>query len=269
MTVSAARFTGDIPRHYDEGLGPVMFAPYAADMAARVASLKPNSVLETAAGTGIVTRALRSALPSSSHLTASDLNAPMLDIAAKKFEPGDRVSFEPADAQALPFGDAQFDAVVCQFGVMFYPDKAKSFAEARRVLKKGGRYFFNVWDSREANAFARIAAEAAAAAFPADPPKFYDTPFSCSRLDPLRDLAAGAGFDGLEISLVGIESRVIDPAAFARGLVFGNPLGEEIRARGGDAKEIARGIEARLRAELGAGARPIRLNAIVFSARAA
>ena len=269
MSVSAASFVGDMPRHYDEGLGPVIFADYAADMARRVAAQNPKQVLETAAGTGIVTRLLRDALHPSAQLTASDLNAPMLEVAKRKFRSDERVAFETADAQALPFDDARFDALVCQFGVMFFPDKPKAFAEARRVLKRGGRCWFNVWDSREANAFARIAAAEAAEAFPADPPKFYDTPFSCSRLDPLRDLCEGAGFGDLEISFVGRTKELRDIASFARGLVFGNPLGEEIRVRGGDPEGVRARVETRLKAETDDGRRPLDLSAIFFSARAA
>ena len=145
MGSDATSFTGNIPQHYDQGLGPIIFAEYAADIARRVVASRPARVLETAAGTGIVTRKLRDALPDGAQLTATDFNPPMLDIARTKFRPGEQVSFQQADATALPFADASFDAIVCQFGVMFFPDKAKSFAEAYRVLARGGRYVLSVW----------------------------------------------------------------------------------------------------------------------------
>jgi ubiquinone/menaquinone biosynthesis C-methylase UbiE len=138
MADNAASFTGSIPQYYDQGLGPVIFAGYAADTAQRVAAGRPARVLETAAGTGIVTRKLRDALPAEAQLTATDLNPPMLDLAREKFRSGEPVSFQPADATALPFADASFDTIVCQFGLMFFPDKAASFSEARRALAPGG-----------------------------------------------------------------------------------------------------------------------------------
>jgi SAM-dependent methyltransferase len=173
MSESAASFVGEIPEEYDRGLGPIIFADFAIDMARRVAAAGPMRVLETAAGTGIVTRLLRDLLPAEVHLTATDLNAPMLAIASGKFRPEERVEFRTADATALPFPDGAFDAVACQFGVMFFPDKDASFREARRILAPGGRYVFSVWDAHQRNSFGRIAHEVAASFFPADPPGFY------------------------------------------------------------------------------------------------
>lgn len=169
---SDAAFVGTIPQHYDQGLGPMIFVDYATDIAKRVAASNPARVLETAAGTGIVTRRLRDVLPASTHLTATDLNAPMLDIARAKFRSGEQIEFQPADATALPFADGSFDAIVCQFGVMFFPDKDKSYREAYRLLTPRGRYLFNVWDSHRHNPFGRIAHETAGRFFPADPPQF-------------------------------------------------------------------------------------------------
>lgn len=138
MTGEATEYVGSIPQQYERNLGPLLFTEYAADIADRVAALNPRRVLETAAGTGSVTRALRDALPAAASLTATDLNAPMLDVAVTKFRPGEAVEFRTADAMALPFGDASFDAIVCQFGVMFYPDKDQSYREVFRVLAPGG-----------------------------------------------------------------------------------------------------------------------------------
>jgi ubiquinone/menaquinone biosynthesis C-methylase UbiE len=139
MNSDAASFIGSIPEHYDRCLGPIIFADYAADIA-RAAAYSPARVLETAAGTGIVTRNLRNLLPASAHLTATDLNRPMLEVARFKFGPAEQVELRPADATALPFPDGSFDAALCQFGVMFFPEKDKSFCEIRRVLAPGGRY---------------------------------------------------------------------------------------------------------------------------------
>src|SRR3984893_4072267 len=192
-----ASFVGSIPQHYDQGLGPMIFVDSPADMAQRVAAASPARVLETAAGTGIVTRKLRDALPAATRLTAPDLNPPMLDIARTKFRSGEQVEFQTADAMALPFADGSFDAVVCQFGVMFFPDKRKSYSEDLRVLAPGGRYVFSVWDSHRYNPFGRLAHQVAGSFFPADPPAFYNVPFSCHQIDPIKESLIEAGFTGI------------------------------------------------------------------------
>ncbi len=153
-------FSGSIPSLYDKCLGPLIFAPYAEDLASRLAALNPARVLETAAGTGIVTRALLGALPADASIVATDLNQPMLDHAAEQIS-SDRVSWQKADAQALPFPDQSFDAVVCQFGAMFFPDRQKAYREARRVLKPDGHFIFSVWDAIEHNDFAKLTTDAA------------------------------------------------------------------------------------------------------------
>ena len=141
-------FQGSIPALYDQHLGPLLFVPYADDLASRLADMQHGRILETAAGTGMVTRALVSSLPGSVSIVATDLNQPMLDHASSQL-PSTRVTWRQADAQHLPFLDGEFDAVVCQFGVMFFPDKPRAFSETYRVLKPGGRFLFNVWDRIE------------------------------------------------------------------------------------------------------------------------
>jgi ubiquinone/menaquinone biosynthesis C-methylase UbiE len=180
MNGDAAGYIGSIPQDYDRSLGPLIFADYAADISHRVAACNPARVLETAAGTGIVTRRLRDVLPVSVRLTATDLNPPMLEIARTKFRAGEQVDFQPADATELPFADSSFDVVVCQFGVMFFPDKDKdkSYREVYRVLTHGGHYMFNIWDSHRHNPFGRIAHEVTESFFPADPPQFQSVPFA-------------------------------------------------------------------------------------------
>ena len=172
MNRDATGFIGSIPELYDRGLGPMIFADYATDLAQRVASRRPARVLETAAGTGIVTRRLRDLLPAAVHLTATDLSPEMLEFARIKFAAGEQVEFRPADAMALPFADGSFDVVACQFGVMFFPDKDKSYREVYRVLAPEGRYLFSVWDAHRYNPFARLAHQVVGSFFPSDPPQF-------------------------------------------------------------------------------------------------
>src|SRR5258708_32605649 len=171
MTKADAVFAGSIPSIYDRYLGPLIFEPYAADLADRLSALDAERVLETAAGTGIVTRALLRSLSASVSVVASDLNQPMLDHAAERVS-STRVSWQKADAQALPFPDGAFDAVVCQFGVMFFPDKQKAYREARRVLKPGGHFIFNVWDRIEHKGFANLVTASVPEKFPNTPRPF-------------------------------------------------------------------------------------------------
>src|SRR3954468_20091235 len=176
MTATDAAFAGSIPGLYHRLLGPLLFEPYAWDLAARAGALAPQKILETAAGTGIVTGALMREAPKA-EIVATDLNQAMLDVAGGRLMSW-RVRLQQADAQALPFDDASFDAVVCQFGAMFFPDRAAAYREARRVLKRGGRFLFNVWDRLDRNPVTAAVAEAVAAMFPDDPPRFFErTPF--------------------------------------------------------------------------------------------
>jgi ubiquinone/menaquinone biosynthesis C-methylase UbiE len=270
MSGRQAEFIGEIPQNYDSGLGPVLFAGYAVDMARRAASLggTPARVLETAAGSGILTRRLRDALPARAHLTATDLNAPMLEVARTKFRADEDVVFQTADATALPFPDGSFDTVVCQFGVMFYPNKDQGYREAHRVLAPGGRYLFSVWDSHRHNPFGRIAHEVIGSFFPADPPSFYEVPFSYHVIDPIKESLLVAGFGEIKVSVDRLHRPVADFAAFARGIVFGNPVFDQIRQRGGAApSEVQQAIATAMRQEFGGEPAVVPLQAIVFESR--
>ena len=164
-------FAGSIPQLYEQYLVPLIFDPYARDLASRVVSLAPSAVLEIAAGTGAVTRHLAAQLSTDTSIVATDLNQTMLNhaISVGTSRP---VTWQQADAMSLPFAESSFDVVVCQFGSMFFPDKAVAFAEARRVLRPGGRFIFNVWDRIEDNEFADCVTEAMVPLFPSDPPRF-------------------------------------------------------------------------------------------------
>lgn len=268
MSSDATRFVGDIPGCYDRDLGPLIFSGFAADIAVRAAALSPMRVLETAAGTGIATRRLRDGLPPEAHLTATDLNIPMIDVARAKFGPAEHIAFQTADATALPFPDRSFDLVVCQFGLMFLPDKDKGHREAFRVLVPGGHWLFSVWDSHRYNAFGRLAHDTAGGFFPADPPQFYRVPFNSHQIDPIKEALIDAGFADIGATVVGLERTVPDAAAFARGLVFGNPLVEEIRARGRvEPDRVADRLTEMLRREFGPDPGHMTIQAIVFSAR--
>jgi ubiquinone/menaquinone biosynthesis C-methylase UbiE len=165
-------FAGSIPKLYDDYLVPLIFESFAEDLARRVAALSPGAVFETAAGTGVVARALAPKLARDACYVATDLNQPMLDHGARRQGQDRRIAWRKADALALPFANAQFDVVCCQFGAMFFPDRTKAYSEAKRVLRPGGSFVFSVWDRIEENDFANDVASALAEFFPDDPPRF-------------------------------------------------------------------------------------------------
>jgi SAM-dependent methyltransferase len=237
-------FAGSMPQIYESHLVPLIFEPYAADLANRLASRSLTRVLEIAAGTGVVTRALASVLPESVSIVATDLNQPMLDEAAAR---GTKrpVEWRQANAMQLPFADGMFDAVVCQFGVMFFPERSKAFSEARRVLNKRGVFIFNVWDRINENEFADTVTTALDSLFPKDPPRFLSrTPHGYyDRPTIERDLASG-GFTGSpQFATVAARSRANSPRVPAIAYCQGTPLRNEIEARDatrlGEATDIA------------------------------
>jgi SAM-dependent methyltransferase len=237
-------FTGSIPKLYETYLVPLIFAPYAVDLANRLASRPVKRVLEIAAGTGVVTRALAATLPGHVSIVGTDLNQPMLDH-ARALDTERPVEWRQADATQLPFGDATFDAVACQFGVMFFPNKAKAFSEACRVLRPGGVFIFNVWDQIKENEFADTVTSALESLFPKDPPRFLArTPHGYhDRASILRDLAAGGFIAPPEITTVAARSRASSSRLPAIAYCQGTPLRNEIEARDasrlGEATEVA------------------------------
>lgn len=231
MTKIDTVFSGSIPSIYDRYLGPLIFESYAQDLARRLSGFNPASVLETAAGSGIVTRALVRSLPGSVNVVATDLNQPMLDRAAEQTS-SSRVSWQRVDAQSLPFADGAFDAVVCQFGVMFFPDKRKAYREARRVLKPGGYFIFSVWDRIECNEFADLVTSAAIEIFPDDPPLFLPrTPHGYHDKESIIADIQSAGF--ANVAAETITRRSVAPSCRdpAIGFCQGTPLRNEIEAR--------------------------------------
>lgn len=225
-------FAGSIPEIYDGYLVPLIFEAFAQDLAARVAALAPRSVLETAAGTGVVTRALAAKLGPDAKYVVTDFSQPMLDHAAGRQGPDNRITWQRADALDLRFDDASFDAVCCQFGVMFFPDRIAGYREARRVLRLGGSFLFNVWDRIEENAFAKVVTDAAAAVFPEDPPRFLARiPHGYHDISLIRDELGKAGFSRIAISTLAETSRAPSPRHPAIAYCQGTPLRNEIEAR--------------------------------------
>ena len=218
-------FKHSTPALYDRYMGPLLFAPYAEHVAKRVALLQPDQILETAAGTGIVTRAMIEALPTA-NIIATDINPAVVEFAAQHV-PSGRVTFQSADAQQLPFADGSFDLVLCLFGIMFFPDKVRANAEARRVLRPGGRYVLVTFNRLDLNPVPKAAGEAVATLFPEDPRYMERGPFSYTDAALVENDLRTAGFQNIELETVELSSLVSARDA-ANGIVLGSPFRAEI-----------------------------------------
>jgi ubiquinone/menaquinone biosynthesis C-methylase UbiE len=233
-------FAGSIPENYDRYLVPLIFESFAQDIAQRAASLSPHTVLETAAGSGVVTRALMPRLSSDASYVVTDLNQPMLDYAATRQTADSRITWRKADAQSLPFEIAAFDLICCQFGVMFLADRQSGYREARRVLKPGGCFLFNVWDRIEENVFANDVTNALAFVFPEDPPRFLArTPHGYHDTALIRSELESAGFSKVVLETRAEQSRASSPRHPAVAYCQGTPLRNEIEARDAMKVEVA------------------------------
>jgi ubiquinone/menaquinone biosynthesis C-methylase UbiE len=268
MAANDSAFAGSIPEIYDRFLVPLIFEAYANDLARRVASIGPKTLLEVAAGTGALTTAMIAALPKDVRIVATDLNQPMLDHAARKIR-NDHVEWKQADALNLPFADATFDAVACQFGVMFFPDRIAGYRQMHRVLKPGGRLLFNAWDEIRTNEFAAAVTEAVRTLFPNDPPEFLPrTPYGYHDADRIRSDLTAAGFTDIAVDAVDARSKATSARDVAIGFCQGTPLRAEIEARKEATLEQATARAAHLLAQrFGAGAVDGRIRALVVTAR--
>ena len=269
MTASEKAFTGSVAALYESHMVPMLFAPYATNLAGRVADEAPTDVLEVAAGTGAVTAELLAKLPGSTAITATDLNPAMLDLAATKL--GDsRIRLRSCNAQQLPFDDRSFDAVVCQFGAMFFPDKLVAYRQARRVLRPGGTYFLSVWDDLESNPIAAVVHETVADAFPHDPPQFFRRmPHGYHDLSVITATLASAGFATIRSERLTLPCRAPSADYVAVAMCQGTPLRPEIEQRAAERLDaVTEDVAAALRRSFGTGAVESTMRALIFEARA-
>lgn len=262
-------FAGSVPRLYDEYLVPLIFSFYADDLARRIAALSPSDLLEIAAGTGAVTRAVAALLPPDVRYVATDLNEPMLAVARQRQGEDPRMTWRQADALALPFEDSAFDVVCCQFGAMFFPDRSNGYAEAKRVLKPDGAYLFSVWDRIEDNVFADDATTTLGKMFPDDPPLFMArTPHGYHDKAVIKVDLERAGFTDISIETLTAMSRGPTADYVAIAYCQGTPLRGEIEARDASKLEAATDAVAQaIRKRHGSGPVEARIQALVITAR--
>lgn len=246
-----------IPENYERHLVPLLFRDYAADLVARIPAPvngTPATLLETACGTGAVTRLLRARLGADVRITVTDLAPAMVDQARRIAGDHPATVYRQADAAELPFPGSSFDAIICQFSLMLFPDKAKAISEAARVLKPGGSFVFNVWDRLDRNVFSHVVHEAMAELYPADPPRFLEAPFSWYDLSTITDTLQQAGFGTIDVVVQPRTSRASGPRQVAAGLVMGTPLATQVAERGTLSEEEAtQAVEGVIARDFGSG----------------
>lgn len=257
MPSLTADFDGSIPALYDRHLGPLIFEPSAIDLARRVADARPRRVLEVACGTGRVTRQLHAMLPDDVEIVATDLSPSMLAYARATISHADRITWQEADGLALPFPDGHFDVVLCQYGLMFFPDEAAGIREMGRVVSERGHLFVSTWDRMEVNRFAQVVHECIGRGFPDDPPQFMTIPFRLHDRGALYTMAVEAGFPQSEVLVLPHEGEGVSAQSAARGFVRGNPILVRPEQRGADLAALESAVAEGL-AALG-GEAPLRL----------
>ena len=233
-----ATFAGSIPGYYDECLGPAYFDACGEALAGRVPARPPGDVLEIACGTGLVTRRLRERLDPAVRLVATDLSKAMVEYARARLARYEGIAWREADAASLPFGDDEFGAAVCAFGIMFVPDKLQALREARRVVKDGGLLCLSVWDAIEKNAHALACAEAIEGLFPGDEQVRFRVPYEMHDPALLRSLLADAGFHEVRIDPVRVALDRVSARTMAIGAIRGTPRSLLIESRGVPLDEV-------------------------------
>lgn len=268
MTDNNSAFIGEIPGNYEKYLGPLIFREYAEDLANRVSIPTGGILLETAAGTGMATRQLRNAIDQDIKIVVTDLNEDMLNVARSKFGNDENVAFQTANALDLPFDDSSFDAIVCQFSVMFYPDKLLALQEAARVLKAGGAFYFNIWDSFEHNHLVRSVNQTVIECLPENPPTFFQVPYGYHDIDVIKDLLFQAGFGAIDISILPRTSLATEARHVALGYVMGNPTCTHIQQTAPEAlASVLDAVEQAIGKEFGFTSINAKMQAIVFQAQ--
>jgi SAM-dependent methyltransferase len=257
------RWDASMPQAYERFLVPVVFEPFAIELARRVRALAPSAVLELAAGTGVLTRELVARPDAAAEVVATDLNTPMVELGRER---APEATWRQADAMDLPFDDQTFDVVACQFGVMFFPDGRHAFTEARRVLRASGAFVFNAWDTVASHDFEAALVVALTQVFADDPPTFMTSvPHGYSDPQVITDDLRAAGFANVSIERVTLEGRAASAADLAVGYCTGSPVRAEIEARG-DLAATTAAVSELLTASLGDGPLTGRMTAHVVTA---
>lgn len=260
----AYKFTSDDAENYDHYLGPLFFEPYGQYTASQIDAGQVSSVLEIACGIGRVTRHLRKVLPPNVRLFATDISSDMLGIAKRELN-NNGIIFQVEDAQKLSFANDSFDVVICQFGVMFLPDKNKGFQEILRVLKPSGKFMFFTWnDTLKVPIFKALIDDLILPHFNGEDTSRFKIPFAMNDPKTLRNMLTEAGFKHAESKAISLKSGITSPDFVVDGFYRKHPLGREIMTKDPSAFET---VAEQFRDEVvklsGDGKTPFQLSALM------
>lgn len=265
--MTRSTFVGDIPHNYEKFLGPMIFAEYAKDLAKRIRAPKEGIILEIASGTGLASRQIRNIISQKTKIIVTDLSEDMLDISRGKFRDSENIEFKVADALDLPFQNGAFDAIACQFSLMFFPDKLTALQEIARTLKPGGRFYFNIWDSLEFNHLIQTVNETIIKCFPGNHPRFFDIPYGYYEIDQIKRLLFLSGFSDVDISILPRLSTADKARDVALGYILGTPVISEIESLNSKPiPKVLEAVEKSISQKFGNRSITAKMQAIVFSA---
>lgn len=220
------QLSGNMAERYEEHLVPVIFTPWANDLIARVDFAPGDRLLDLACGTGIVARlATRSGVMA----TGGDINPGMLAV-AKERSAGLNATFQLADALDLPFEDESFDAIICQQGLQFFPDKPAAVSECLRVLKPGGRAVFCTARGLEENPLMQAQVAAFSRYFGEEATQAIRAVCGFPDAEKVQALFDDAGFGQVAVETVVLDLEAEDGSAFVNGLMMATPVAERIAA---------------------------------------
>jgi SAM-dependent methyltransferase len=221
-------WSGTFPQNYEDNL-KFIFGPYADDLANRV-DLPSGNILELACGTGQVTQRLAAKLNRDVNIWATDLSPDMMAVAQQKVN-AQNISWAQVDMCAIPYSEAYFDVVVCQFGLMFAPDKLKALQEIYRVLNKGGRLIFNTWGLLANNKVFQIFNETLVNLMNFDLAGAEQGPFSLQDEQAVRRLLSSAGFSDVRLASVSKTGESPTAAQAAKGFFQGSQLAASLKEK--------------------------------------
>lgn len=238
----------------DRYLAPSLFAPFAEDTARRLSRFSMGPLLETSADTGVLTQAISSAMSAGLTIIATDPSAELVSFGSAK--PGmARVTWQQADPAALPFADARFGIVACHFGIAMTTRRVQNFIEARRVMKQGGRFVFNVPAHLRHNPVAQSMQAAMESLFPADPPGFIGHVLhGYADTQLIDDDLTEAGFTDAIYAVADFPFVAASARDVAIGYCLGTQLRDEIEARAPcGVQRVVEGVTAALESRFGTG----------------
>lgn len=198
------QISGSAAQIYEDFFVPALFAEPAAMLTELTEIRSGQSVLDVACGTGVFSRAALARVGPAGHVDGVDINEGMLAVASAR-APG--VRWRLCRAEALPYGEGEFDAVICQFGLMFFEDRRAALAEMRRVARSQGVCAVAVWDALERSPGYAALAGLLHKLFGAEAADALRAPFVLGNRTEVQRLCASAQWRNVEIRTLNVTAR--------------------------------------------------------------